>query len=250
MSRQPPRTSLFDHRIETRKGNASLADIAQRTAHLMISIKNRAFDTALIDHFCHLVTQYFAAGLVTIVDSPYIHNITAETSDPAEVARRTTTLAMLSQERSRNVQRRIRHNGATGLNFLPWAELAAQTPAWITAEVLAAYNRRGAFHAAVAEQTRKIRGARAFVMPEENDAFLLEEIPPLIWAYYGLAGGVADFYPGPQMPLFWDIDRGRMAAELPRISALAAGHPGHVYVELIRRTASSGDGAVARIETP
>lgn len=218
--------------ITSRDHIGGLADLSQRTGHLFISIKNRAFNRRLIDGFCRVVSAHMRNGHITVVDAPYLHNVEAVTSDPEERARKAESIRLLSRDRTRQVERIMRNHPDAPISFLAWSELVEATPAWITAEIEAAYARNGAFRRLIAEHCRKVLPAfDAAADPLAFERFLIEELPPIFHAYYLLDGGVADFYPGPNGYFFWDIEFGRLADELPRLTQLAQSHRGLVYVE-------------------
>jgi len=218
--------------ISSRQPISGIADLSDKTGHLLISIKNRAFDKALIRGFCHFVTEHMRGGYITVVDAPYLHNVEAVTREGEERKRKADAVIRLAGERTRQVEKILQGYADAPLSFLSWRDLAADVPGWIGEEVDAAYARNGVFRAAIAEQCRKmLPGFDEATDPLAFERFQLEEIPPLLYIYYLLDGGVADFYPGAIGELFWDIDFGRLADELPRVTELAQAHKGLVYVE-------------------
>ncbi|MAS05691.1 MAG: hypothetical protein CL534_13555 [Ahrensia sp.] len=218
--------------ISSRQPISGIADLSDKTGHLLISIKNRAFDKTLIRGFCRFVTEHMRDGYITVVDAPYLHNVEAVTPEGEERKRKADAVMRLAAERTRQVEKILQGYADAPLSLLPWRDLVADVPGWIGEEVDAAYARNGVFRAAIAEQCRKmLPGFDEAAEPLAFERFLLEEIPPLLYAYYLLEGGVADFYPGPIGEVFWDIDFGRLTDELPRVTELAQAHEGFVYVE-------------------
>jgi hypothetical protein len=206
--------------------------LVDRTGLMMVSVKNRQFTTHLIDGFCRLATTCLRRGRITIVDRPYIQNILAATRSGGE-PRQIEGLRQLADERTRNVRRIIRHHDAHRIELVAWNALAEQVPEWITTEILAAWESRGAFHADLIAQARGRAGRDGDPVALERWAlFLVEETPVLLYSYYLAFGAVVDCYPGPLPEYLWRIERGDYAAELPQVSALARAGPGLVYADV------------------
>lgn len=218
--------------IRTRRKIVGLEDLNFRTGHLMISIKNRLFNTNLIESFCRLASEHLSCAYITVVDTPYIHNVEAITTNHDERQRKVDNVIRLSAERTRHVMKILRRHPHTRLRLLPWSDLVSRVPAWITKEITQAYQRNGTFRSMLVRHCREIQPSFDIANnPTAFERFLVEEIPPILYAYYLLDGGVVDFYPGPNPPFFWEIDLGRLASELPRITEMASKHMGISYVE-------------------
>ncbi|QKQ26924.1 hypothetical protein [Candidatus Reidiella endopervernicosa] len=61
--------------------------------------------------------------------------------------------------------------------------------------------------------------------------FLLSELPVLCYIYYLSGDQIVDIYPGEQPSLFWKIESGQYADELPQLSALTRDHAGLIYID-------------------
>lgn len=206
-----------------------------RSAHLMISIRNRAFNKHLIDAFCDFAVSHCAGGVITVVDKPYIHNIHAQTALGPERDRKVATLTQLSSERTRHAQRRIKHYGKGNLRIVSWAALARLTPDWIGVEIQQAFARGGSFAGAINQHV--LRVIDSFADATMNDSFvgfLLEELPVLIFAAYEFEGGTLDCYPGPQIAPLWKIEAGEFGEELPQITQFIQDRRPMLYAEIQR----------------
>ena len=209
-----------------------LSALVDRTALLMISIKNRRFTTGLIDRFCRFTASHLRRGLITVVDRPYIRNLLAAATNDGQSGQ-IEGLRQLADERTRQVRRVIRRYDPERLELIAWDALAEQTPDWITNEVLAAWNRRGVLYADLIAQARRRPGWDADPAAVERWAlFLVEETPVLLYSYYLAFGAVLDCYPGPAPEYLWRIERGDYAAELPQVSALVGTRPGVVCADV------------------
>ena len=217
----------MDHIFDLTDRNGALNHLPkERRGALFVSIKNRQFNTALIDAFCHFVQDHCAEGYITIVDKPYLHNITRDTVAGAERDRQILNLKRLSEDRTRNATKRIRNAGCQVVRLINWSEMAAQTPSWIGTELNTALAENGPFAAAVTDHAAQVMSTQgnANIAPTFTD-FLMEELPVLLHAFYHDATGIVDCYPAPQVPLFWRIDRGDFASELPKVAALVKAAP-------------------------
>lgn len=219
--------------ISSRSRIGGLDDLAGRTGHLMVSIKNGAFNARMIAGFCRFAETRLAHGYVTVVDQPYIHNARAASGSAAELQRKLAGIGKLCRDRTRQVERILEKHSAERLSLLSWEALSKAVPSWLADEVTTAFHRKGAFRAALSEQSRRaVANYDEVAYPEHFEAFLLEETPVLLYCYYLLDGGVIDFYPGELPAFFRDIERGRFGDELPETTRLARSHPGLVYAEI------------------
>lgn len=229
------RLDNFTLKLQGRKKITGLEALKYRTGHLMISLKNRRFDTQLIDLFCRVSSEHMNSGYITVVDAPYIHNVDAITSDPQERKRKVAGVTRLSADRTTQVKKVLKRYPDNRICLLPWCDLVSRVPDWITEEVASAYQRTGRFGRKLSRHCRAMLPAFDSANdPMAFERFLVEEIPPLLYAYYLLDGGVVDFYPGPLPSFVWDIDLGQLASELPRVSELAKRHAGVSYVEVAK----------------
>jgi tRNA-dependent cyclodipeptide synthase len=219
--------------ISARSAPFGTNDLAGRTGHMMISIKNRVFNARLIDAFCGFAGRHLARAHVTVVDTPYLHNVAAIYADPAERERKAASVFTLADERVRQVRKLLARHDPKKISLHSWNDLAAAVPQWLTDEIKTAFNRRGRFRAALTEQCRRmVNGYASAGDPDAFELFLLEETPVLLYAYYLFHDGIVDFYPGVIGDYFWEIEQGVFSDELPRTTELARRHPGLVYVEL------------------
>jgi hypothetical protein len=237
----PEAMNVFTHRFRTADGfiaeissraaPRTVEDLAGRVGFLMISIKNRLFTSALIRAYCRFATEHLAAGCVTVVDRPYIHNVAAVSHDPSANARQMNGIRRLGEDRRQQAQKIIDNYDRGRIEFISWDDLAAQTPRWLEAEFRTAFENRGQLHSDLLEQTSRMSGESCDQATLERRAlFLVEETPALLYSYYLFRGGIADFYPGELASYFWRIERGDYAEELPRTTELAATHQGLLYV--------------------
>lgn len=206
--------------------------LLDRTGLLMISIKNRQFTTGLIEGFCRFATTRLRGGLITVVDRPYLQNILAAATNGAQPAQ-INGLRQLADDRMRQARKILRRYDSQRIELIAWDALAEQTPDWITSEVHAAWDWRGAFHGDLIEQARRRAGSDADPAALDQWAlFLVEETPVILYSYYLAVGGAVDCYPGPNAEHLWRIERGDYAAELPRVSALTRAYPSLVYADV------------------
>lgn len=227
----------FVFALSTLRGVGRLGDFAQRTAWLMISVKNPAFSNRLVNGFCRLVGEIgFRQGCVTIVDTPYMANIRANQHDAAQAGAEIEKLRRIGVEQLARCQKVLRRHPACNIALRPWAGLEETIPQWIRAEVHDAFHAPGRFRVDVLARTRLA------VPPEVPDArlpqfaqFLVEELPVLLALYYLEPGSIVDVYPGENPALLWNIERGLYADELPGITALARASDGLVYLDFRER---------------
>jgi hypothetical protein len=219
-------------RISARDRTLGLSDLSSRVGHLMISIKNPRFNRDLIKGFCRFSSRYLQSSYITVVDTPYLHNIQAFCPDPQEAMRKTSNLAKLAQERTRQVEKIIKQFPQASLNFISWKDLSSKVPVWIEHEIKDAFHSGGKFRRALSDECRSI--VQNYDLADNKLAleyFLVSEIPTLIYCYYMFHGGIVDFYPGKIGRYLWGIDTGLYEGQVPRISKLARSHQGITYVD-------------------
>jgi len=220
----------FEATIENRFRTPTDADLRTRTGLLAISVKNRRFSNALVAAFCRASQERFAAGVVTVVDSPYERNVAAGCGTPDQQRREIETLRRVAAEARVRVDRIVARHGGGAVSIQPWDALAAEVPEWLARGIRAAWERRGRFHADVLAQSRAILpNAPASVVLECYAEFLLEELPVLLHHYYFRPDEVVDVYPGPQPAVFWRIEAGAYADEMPDFAGRLCPRTGLIY---------------------
>jgi hypothetical protein len=220
--------------IVSRLGNrATLADIQGKNGYLMISVKNSNFSTRLVNAYCDLVETHLGAGEVILVDTPYAATIMATEMDETLRKRELENLHRLAGQRRRFVERILVGRGIV-IPIRSFNEVDRDVAPALRHEVRCAFEAEGRFRKALLQRTREVI---PYTIPDalipRFAQFLVCEIPVLCHLYYACGmPGVVDVYPGENPQLFWDIERGRFADELPGISKLAEGSPGLIYVDV------------------
>ncbi|MDX5362896.1 MAG: hypothetical protein LPJ91_01900 [Pseudazoarcus pumilus] len=223
--------------LSTLRGIGCIRDFAQRSAWLMISVKNPAFSNRLVDGFCRLVGEIgFRQGFVTIVDTPYMANILANRHDPVQAEAEVVKLQRISAEQQARCRKVLRRHSACCIALRSWAELDQGMPQWLRAEVQAAFQAPTRFRADLLARTRLVVPE---AVPDERlpqfAQFLVEELPVLLGLYYLEPDSIVDVYPGENLALVWNVERGLYADELPGITALARASDGLAYVDFRER---------------
>jgi hypothetical protein len=217
-----------------------LIDLASRRGLLAVSVKNARFSSALIGAFIRLCNDHLAWGLMTIVDRPYECNLRAAGRGWAWEHVEINKLSRIAAEKRRSLMRALAKERKGGIQFIDWAALTKMTPEWLFKEIRTGWDRRGLFHADVLAQTRE-RFPDAEHALEGYTDFVLEELPVLLHLYYFGYEQVVDFYPGPQPPLFWKVESGVYAEDLPQLTLRLMPREGLVYahaIELATRVAA------------
>ncbi len=206
---------------------------AGRSGLLAVSIKNPRFSNRLVTAFIALCQHTLESGVITVVDAPYERNLLAAGLGDEWLRRERVTLRRIADETRSRIERRLRAAAATRVRLLDWQDFAGQTPEWVAQEVRQAWERRGGFHRAVLAQTfRAIPGLEPGPRAECHAEFVLEELPALLNWYYTAEHGCVDVYPGAQPELFWQIEAGAHADELPRLSARVRAGRSLVYLDV------------------
>ena len=218
----------------SRLGNsATLADLDGKRGYLMVSVKNSSFTVAVVDTFCDLVESHLSASEIILFDTPYAAPIlTGEADGPAR-QRKLDNLRKAASDRRRFLET-ILARREVSIPIRGFDEVEAEVPPALRHEVRQAFESSGRFRQAL------LARSRAVIPPSVPDEllpryaeFLVSEIPVLCHLYYaGGQPGVVDVYPGENPQLFWDIERGRFADELPLTTALAKRSPGLIYVDV------------------
>jgi tRNA-dependent cyclodipeptide synthase len=220
--------------IVSRLGSkVALADLAGKRGYLMVSVKNSSFTTQTVDRFCDLVETYLDAGEVILVDTPYAATIVASETDETFRRRKLENLAKAARDRRRFVETVLARRSAA-IPIRSFDQVDDEVPPALRREVRHAFEADGEFRRALLARSRDVipRMIPDVLLPRYAE-FLVSEIPVLCHLYYAsCAPGVVDVYPGENPLLFWDIERGRYARELPGITALAARSPGLIYVDV------------------
>jgi hypothetical protein len=181
---------------------------------------------------------------VTVVDRPYLRNVAAARRGAAWEEQERRTLERIAGEARARAERIVAAHGGPGVRVVAWDDLVHATPAWLDDGIRAAWARRGRFHADVLAHVRSVVPA----LPADDTAepwaeFLLEELPVLLAVYYGGGRAVVDVYPGPQPPLFWRIEAGGYAEEMPEVARRLDPGEGLAYLEARAVPAARGWGA-------
>lgn len=211
------------------------SDLRARIGLLAISARNPRFSNALVEAFCRTARERLAGGLVTVVDRPYERNIAAGCGTSEEQLQEIEILRRVATETLVRVGRIIAKAGGA-ISIKPWDELAAETPGWLTQSIRTAWEKRGRFYADVLAQTGTVIPTKPAPDALERYAeFLLEELPVLLHCYYFRPEEVVDVYPGPQPVLFWRIEAGAYADEMPVLAHRLRQRAGVVYAHVWAR---------------
>jgi len=238
----PDNDSIYDTRLRiserfeiillNRFKPAGLIDLASRRGLLGVSIKNSRFSSKLIDAFIRFCNDHLASGLVTIVDRPYECNVRAAGGGWAWECAEIDKLRRIAAEKRRSLNRALAKERKGGIELVDWDVLAKMTPEWLVEEIRAAWDRRGLFHRDVLAHTRE-RFPDAKHALEGYAEFVLQELPVLLHLYYFGYEQVMDFYPGPQPLLFWKLESGAYAEDLPELDLRLIPREGLVYAHAI-----------------
>jgi hypothetical protein len=212
---------------------AGLTDLQSKRVYLMVSVKNPNFSGRLVSTFCDLVETHLGRGEVILVDTPYASTISAVETDETARQRGLEDLHRVTDEKRRFVER-ILAKRAMVLSVCSFDQVKREVPPSLLHEVRTAFEMETRFRRAILDRSRKVAPA---TMPDallpRFAEFLVSEIPVLCFLYYGRGEpGAADVYPGGNLEIIWDIERGHYADELPGISRLAERAPGLVYVDV------------------
>jgi ribosomal protein S18 acetylase RimI-like enzyme len=159
--------------------------------------------------------------------------VAAGCGTPDQQRREIETLHRIAAEARVRVGRIVARHGGGAVSIAPWDALAAETPKWLARGIRTAWRRRGRFHADVLAQSRAVLpNAPAAVALESYAEFLLEELPVLLHRYYFRPDEVVDVYPGPQPVVFWRIEAGAYADEMPDLAARLCPRAGLVYARV------------------
>lgn len=206
---------------------------SDRSGLLAVSVKNPRFSNQLVAAFIAFCERTLRDGAITVVDAPYQRNLLAAGLSDAWMRRERAKLQRIADETRSRIGRQLRAAAATRIRLLDWEDFAGRTPEWLVQEVRQAWERRGSFHREVlAQACRAIPGLEPGPRAEGHAEFLLEELPPLLHGYYPPEGGCVDVYPGAQAALFWQIESGAHAGELPRLAARVRSSRGLIYLDV------------------
>lgn len=207
-------------------------DLKDKTGFLMISVKNRRFTNHLIDRYCRFALEHLAAGRLTVVDKPYVRNVLATQTTADARSREVAKLERISGEVRRQTEKVLAKYPGEKLSLVPWSRLVEETPSWLKEEITSGFRRQETFHDDLIRQTSKvIRRPMTDPALESFAEFLVEEAPVLLYLYYLLDERIVDVYPGENAELFWKIEHGAYATELPEITRIATSHPGLIYAD-------------------
>jgi len=223
----------FSVKLLNRFKPIDLVDLATRRGMLGVSIKNSRFTNALISAFARMCSDRLAQGLVTIVDRPYERNISATGRGPGWEHAEIEKLRRIAAETRVRVMRMLAKEGAGQIQLLDWSALAEMTPAWLVDEIRRGWNRRGPFYEDILSETRAVIPSIEKSKLERYAEFVLEELPVLLHLYYFSGEQVVDFYPGPPPKLFWKLESGAYAEELPEFMRQIIRREGLIYAHII-----------------
>lgn len=212
------------------------AELSRRTGWLMLSVRNPAFTNRLLRGFCEYAQAHLAGACLTVVDSPYMLNIQARRLPADRERAEVEKLLRIGDENRARCKRVVAAADSGRVRLALWQTLDGEVPEWLRAEIQQAFAAPSAFRRDVLARTRAVIAEADDECLPDYARFLVAELPVLMWLYYGAAEGIVDFYPGPNPDLLWSIERGRYAAELPGVTALARSSPGLVYVDLRERS--------------
>lgn len=208
------------------------AEVAKRPGWLMLSVRNPAFTSRLVRGFCDYARRCLPEAFITVVDAPYVFNVQAmrlsEEATRAEIEK----LHRIGAEYRSCCERAIRAVAPGRVRLRPWHELEQAVPRWVVAELRTAFAEPTSFRSDVLLRTREVVRNVSDARLPDYARFLIEELPVLMWLYYGSGTGVVDCYPGPNPELLWNIECGRYAGELPGLTALAQASPGLIYADM------------------
>ena len=209
------------------------ANWQERPAYLFISLKNRAFTRTFIAWFVDACQTHFSDGQICIVDEPYHFNRQAELGITGRLpAEEVAKLEQLAWEINRKVSKVISFRGNHKVSVIDWHMLSATTPAWMKAEIQAAFERKGDFYEKVLKQVLLMKGNQRPIADLERFAgFFLCELPVLLHVYYSSQVGIVDIYPGNQAQILWQIEAGDFREELPVITRQILAGPKLVYLD-------------------
>ncbi|MFY9838473.1 MAG: hypothetical protein WAK55_18770 [Xanthobacteraceae bacterium] len=212
---------------------AGIADLQGKNGYLMVSVKNPSFSGRIINTYCDLVARHFGRGEVILVDTPYASTISAIEDDETVRGQKLANLNRLADEKRRFIER-ILAKRALCLPVRSFDQVARAISPSLLYEVRSAFEREGRFRRAILKRTREVVPA---IIPDtllpRFAEFLVSEIPVLCFLYYGHGEpGVVDVYPGENLQIIWDIERGLYVDELPGISRLAERSPRLIYVDI------------------
>jgi hypothetical protein len=208
-------------------------NLKDKTGFLMISVKNKSFSNRLIEYYFNFAEKYLKEGFVTIVDTPYIHNINAIYSDEEERQHEIKKLKKIAEENQKRIARLLKKRHSTKIKSICWTKLEEQTPQWLYDEVIDAFKNKGSFYSEIIKRTREVLPQGT--VNEENligfSQFLLMEIPVLCTQYYLRHGSIVDIYPGENPDFLWKLEAGHYSDELPLISEKAKQGSGLIYID-------------------
>ena len=216
-------------------------DLQGREAWLFISIKNRRFTKSYIAWFVRFCEEHGLEGHVSPVDNPYLFNRMAELGlddlddlPSAEAAK----IGQLSSETARKAQKAINGHLSKRVDIVSWGDIETETPRVLLDEMRAAFDARTPVRDALHRHISSVKPVACERSFERYAEFFLREVPVLLHAYYR-CGGTLDVYPGSQPDFFWEIETGRYARELPKLTALTKSGRSMLYME----THDQADGA-------
>lgn len=211
----------------------SASTLKGKSGFLMISIKNKNFSNRLIEYYFDFVNRYLESGFVTIVDTPYIHNIYARYRDEVTRQIEIKKLERIADENNRRITRLLGKSGVRNIEQISWANLEKQVPEWLHNEVESAFNGKGKFYNDILERTKEIipQGILDNDNLESYSQFLVKETPVLCTQYYLKGDRIVDIYPGEIPDFLWKIESGYYSDELPGISEIASKSSGLVYID-------------------
>lgn len=232
---------INDRFMVTVSSRESLTDIAileKRIGLLAISIKNPRFSNEMVTSFLEFSRNGFSEALITIVDKPYERNLHAAKKDSAWLLAETEKLRRIANETKVRINRMIGRFPGVKVRLLDWDELQKNTPDWLVREIREAWNQRGSFYRHIRAQTASVLLDTSDDQIDDYAEFMLEELPVLLQLYYFSEAPLADAYPGPQPDLFWKIESGFFAEQLPVLTGRLKEANGVIYLHWMDGSAS------------
>jgi|GEM_PF-2129203 len=228
----------FMANVSSRESLTDIAILENRIGLLAISIKNPRFSNEMVTSFLEFSRSGFSEALITIVDKPYERNLLAAKKDSVWLLAETEKLRRIANETKVRINRMIGKVAGVKVRLLDWDELQKNTPDWLIREIREAWNQRGSFYEHIRAQTASVLLDTSDDQIDGYAEFMLEELPVLLQLYYFSEAAMADAYPGPQPDLFWKIESGFFAEQLPVLTGRMKEANGVIYLHWMERSAS------------
>lgn len=209
-------------------------DIAGRVAWIYISIKNRSFNRPYINQFIDMCETLEIEGRICAVDNPYYFNAMAELGLDSLCEKEAAKIETLSSDFQRMVGKAIRGKLSKRVQLVQWNDLEEQTPQIYKDELAEAFHSGSRVRDLLFDHISTVKPISDDRQFERFANFFLCEVPVLVHGYYA-NGPTLDIYPGPQAALFWQIELGDFAKELPNLTALTRQGRPSLYLDTHNR---------------